>query len=268
MTTPEVFNFTEMPVIDNGIERYEEHEYELINGTNLNRQLVKADGTAYANTDAVVLTNNGLMQLFGRITYQLSNQDTEAVYYQDQATTMLGMLNYANDFQLAQGFNQLRYKDSTSTAVIADNQGFLIRQAYIIQKLTLKGTFSFCVPLRHIFGFCDDYDKVIYGLKHTITLVRQSYDSAIFRLAAVAAEKVNLISFGIRQCDTTTVQQSTSFNWQFAVKTSPENPRYIIVGFQTSRTGDQTANASIFDHYDLKNMYIMLNNNDRYPAVD
>ncbi|XP_065664806.1 uncharacterized protein LOC136086437 [Hydra vulgaris] len=206
---------------------------------------------------------------------------------------MLGMLNYANDFQLGQGLNQLWCKDNTSTAVLTDNIGFATRQAYIIQKPTTEETFSFCVPLRRIFGFCDDYDKVIYGLKHTITLVRQSDDSAIFRLAAVAAGKVNLnkislfmpnlipadvekfklygeiekkvtipVRFRMRQCNTTTVQQSTSFNCQLAVKASPENPRYIIVGFQTSRTGDQTANASIFDYCDLKNMYIMLNNND------
>ncbi|XP_065672210.1 uncharacterized protein LOC136090034 [Hydra vulgaris] len=264
-------------------------------------QLVKADGTAYANADAVTLTNNGLMHLFSRITYQLSNKEIEVVYYPGQASTMLGMLNYSNDFQLAQGLNQLWYKDTTSTAVLADNTGFATRQAYIIQKPTTKGTFSFCVPLRHIFGLCDDYDKVIYGLKHTITLVRQSDDNTIFRLAAAAAGKVNLnkvslfmpnlipadlervklynsieekvtipVSFRMRQCDTTTVQQSTSFNWQLYVKTSPENPKYIIVGFQTNRSnGDQTVNASIFDHCDLKNMYIMLNNNNyRYPAPD
>ncbi|XP_065675903.1 uncharacterized protein LOC136092112 [Hydra vulgaris] len=273
MTTSEVFNFTEMPIVDNGMERYEEHEYEPISGTNLNGpgeirinieqqdlftlpskayllfegQFVKADGTAYANTDSVTLTNN----------------------------------------------------DNTSTAVLTDNQGFAIRQAYIIQKPTTKGTFSFCVPLSHIFGFCDDYDKVIYGLKHTTTLTRQSDNNAIFRLAAVAAGVVNLneislfmpnlipadtekfklhgeiekkvtipVSFQMRQFDTTTVPQSTSFNWQLCVKTSPENTRYIIVGFQTSRTVDQTANASIFDHCDLKIMYIMLNNNERCPAVD
>ncbi|XP_065645276.1 uncharacterized protein LOC136075767 [Hydra vulgaris] len=167
-------------------------------------QLVKADGTAYANADAVALTNN----------------------------------------------------DTTSTAVLADNTGFATRQAYLIQKPTTKGTFSFCVPLRHIFGFCDDYDKVIYGLKHTITLTRQSDDNAVFRLAAVAEGKVNLtkislfmpnlipssvvekklygeierkvtvpLSFRMRQCDTTTFQQATSFIWPLSIRTSPENPR-------------------------------------------
>ncbi|XP_065672230.1 uncharacterized protein LOC136090050 [Hydra vulgaris] len=207
MTTSEVFNFIEIPEIDNGIERCEDCEYEPIVGTNLNSpgdikivvpeqnlfslpskayllyegQLVKlADGTAYADADAVALSNNCIMQLFSKISYQLANQDVETIYFPGQATTMLGLLNYSNDFQLAQGLNQLWYKDTTSTAVPADNTGFAARQQYIIQKPTTNGTFSFCVLLKHIFGFCDDYDKVIYGPKHTISLT--SDNSAIFRL--------------------------------------------------------------------------------------
>ncbi|XP_065643124.1 uncharacterized protein LOC136074711 [Hydra vulgaris] len=287
MTTSAVFDFTEMPSRDNGIGRYEEHEYEPINDTNLNSpgdiridieqqelftlpskayllfegQLVKADGTAYANADAVALTNNGLMHLFSRITYQLSNQEIEAVYYPSQATTMLGMLNYANDFQLTQGLHQLWYKDYGSTAVFNNNQGFGIRQAYIIQKPTIKGTFSFWVPVRHIFGFCDDYDKVIYELKHAITLVRQSDDNAIFRLAAAAAGKVNLNKVSLFLPNLITADTE--------IKKSTEIPRYIIVGLQTNKANsDQTVNASIFDHCDLKNMYIFPDNNDRYLAVD
>ena len=47
----------------------------------------------------------------------------------------------------------------------------------------------------------------------------------------------------------------------------PEQPRYIIVAFQTDKDRNQEANPSIFDHCDLTNMYIMLNQ-ERYPAVD
>ena len=154
------------------------------------------------------------------------------------------------------------------------------------------------MPLKHIFGFCDDYTKVVYGFKHTLTLVRQADDDAIFRANAAGAGKVNIVklslfmphvipsdmermqlyktieakaslpvSYRARQCDTITVPQSTTFSWRLSVKTSTEKPRYIIVGFQTNKDGNQQANPSIFDHCDLKNMYIMLNQ-DRYPAVD
>jgi len=94
---------------------------------------------------------------------------------------MLGLLKYADDFSKAQGLNQLSQKDTTSTAVIADNEGFRTRQSYLIKQPIVKGTLSFRIPLKHIFGFCEDYDKVVYGLKHTLTLVRKSNDDAIFR---------------------------------------------------------------------------------------
>ena len=74
---------------------------------------------------------------------------------------MLRVLKYPKDFQLAQDLNQPWYKDSAATAVIADNTGFSVRQAYHIQKPITKGTFSFIIPLKHIFGFCDDYNKVV-----------------------------------------------------------------------------------------------------------
>lgn len=320
----DILRFTEAPTTDEGIERYECHEYEPVSGTNLNTageirinielqdlfthpaesylffegRLTKADNSAYADADAVALTNNGLMYLFNQVSYSLSNQDIETIYHPGQATTMLGLLKYPNDFQLAQGLNQLWYKDAAETASIANNAGFAVRQAYLIQKPTAKGTFSFVVPLKHIFGFCEDYDKIVFGVKHTLTLVRKSDDNAIFRANGAAAGKVMLskiswfvphvipsdmermqlyktieskvtipIAYRARQCDTITVPQSTTFSWRLSVKTSSEKPRYVVVAFQTNRDGDQEANASIFNHCDLKNMFLMMNQ-DRYPAVD
>ena len=45
--------------------------------------------------------------LFSRIEYHLSNQLIESMNYPDQATTMLGLLKYPDDFSKAQGLNQL-----------------------------------------------------------------------------------------------------------------------------------------------------------------
>src|SRR5688572_20458213 len=184
----DILNITEASSVDEGIEKYEWHEYESVARTNLNLageirinietqdlfchpaesylliegRFVKGDGmnTAYADPDAAAIVNNGLMHLFSQIGYYLSNQDMETVYHPGQATTMMGLLKYPNDFAQAQGLNQLWAKDTTATAVIAGdaaNMGFKIRQAYLIQNPTTRGSFSFIVPLSHIFGFCEDY---------------------------------------------------------------------------------------------------------------
>ena len=44
--------------------------------------------------------------------------------------------------------------------------------------------------MQHIFVFYEDYDKIMYGLKHNLTLVRKTDDDAIFKGAAAGAGKV------------------------------------------------------------------------------
>jgi hypothetical protein len=106
---------------------------------------------------------------------------------------MLGLLKYPDDFSKSVGLNQLWCKDGGTTACLTVNAGFTKRHACLIKSPNPKGTFSFRIPLKHIFGFCEDYNKIIYGLKQTLTLVRKGNNDAIFRLADAVAGKVTLI---------------------------------------------------------------------------
>jgi len=67
------------------------------------------------------------------------------------------------------------------------------------------------------------------------------------------------VVYRMRQCGLNTVPQSTPVTWRLSVKSSLEKPRYIIIGFQTGKDGDQDANPSLFDNVDT--MYVMLNRN-------
>ena len=122
-------------------------------------QLVKRNGLEFATTDNTTLINNALMHLFSNIKYRVSGQEIENLNYPGETTTMLGYLKYNDDFEKTVGLNQLWFKESN---VYAKN-GFDIRKLYIIDQPNKKGSFSFCVPLKHIFGFCETYDKVMYG---------------------------------------------------------------------------------------------------------
>jgi len=221
--------------------------------------------------------------------------------YKADATTMLGLLKFPDDFQKSTGLNQLWYKDAGTDASIAGNnrnKGYEARQEHIIRKPDPKSTFSFKIPLKHIFGFCDDYDKVVYGFKHQLTLVRKSDNDTIFRAAAADAGKVVLsklswymphvtpnlqeklalyktiesqsslpVGYRMIQCDSMPVPQMRNFTWRFSVKSAPEKPRWIIVTFQTDKSGNQEHNPSIFDHCNLTNMFVMLNSR-RFPEID
>ena len=339
-----ILRITDSIIKDDSIDKYEEIAYEEIAGTNLNapgqdirltietqdifthpsesylivegylEKNLNPPANLYYNlaSDLITLTNNGIMHLFKRIRYDLSGQEIENLMHPGQATTMLGLLKYPDDFSKSKVLNQLWYKDTDLTATIgtaiggndtANNIGFAIRRHYILSSNTV-GTFSFKIPLKHIFGFCEDYDKVVYGLKHNLTLTRNDNNDAIFRNnvdtnnAAMVEGRVILtkiswfmphvtpadqykmelykiterkekipVGYRMLQCDSATVPQATSFSWRLSVKSSPEVPRFIIVGFQHNKIGNQLANSSIFDNVDVNNIYVMLNST-RYPTVD
>ena len=315
---------------DDSIDKYEEIAYEPVAGTNLNAsgqdirltietqdifthpsesyliiegRLLKADNNSYGANDPVSITNNGIMHLFKRIRYELSGQEIENIMNVGQATTMLGLLKYPDDFSKSKGLNQLWYKDTTPNAD-DNNLGWELRRNQIIRNSDPRGTFSFRIPLKHIFGFCGDYDKIVYGLKHNLTLTRNDDNDAIFRAAndaagnPVAAGKIRLdkiswfmphvtpadndkielykiiekkekipVGYRMIQCDSATIPQATSFSWRLSVKSSPEVPRFIIVGFQTNKSGNQETNPSIFNNVNISNIYVMLNST-RYPTTD
>ena len=165
----DILKFTDTPINDESIEEYEYHEYEPITGTSLNNggdirisiesqdvfthpsvsylifegRVTKADGTPHPNADEVALKNNTIIHLISGIEYHLSNQLIESLNYPGQATTMLGLLKYADDFSKAQSLNQLWYKDTSTTAAKADNNGFTARHAYLIQPSKVHFLFEF-----------------------------------------------------------------------------------------------------------------------------
>ena len=257
----------------------------------------------YADADVVTLINNGIMYLFSDVRYHLASHEIEVLQNPGHATTMLGLLKYPDDFTKSQGLNQLWLPDTNidnnNEANKVDNKGFKKRNEYIIRTSDPKGTFSFKIPLKHFLGFCEDYKKILYGMQQRLTLTRTNNDNAIFRTAATDAGTVRLdkirwfmphvipsdayrlqldkviekkeklpVGYRMLQCDTSQVPTyQKSFTWRLGVKSSPDIPRFIIVGFQSGRNNNQEQNPAIFDHLYVRNIYVTLNAK-RYPDTD
>ena len=47
-------------------------------------------------------------------------------------------------------------------------------------------------------------------------------------------------------------------DWRLGVSSAPEKPRWVLVGFQTDKSGNQERNAAIFDHCNLTSMQVCL----------
>ena len=253
----------------------------------------------YEDANVITLINNGMMYLFSDIRYHLASHEIEVLQNPGHATTMLGMLKYPDDFTKSQGLNQLWAPDTNNDADIVNNLGFKKRHTHIILKPVPKGTFSFKIPLKHFLGFCEDNRKVLYGMQQRLTLTRTGDNDAIFRVNGVVDGKINIekirwfmphiipsdvyrlqldkiiekkekipVGYRMLQCDSTQVPAtSTNFTWRLGVKSSPDIPRFIIVGFQNNKNNNQQTNPALFNHLYVRNIYVTLNAK-RYPDTD
>jgi len=163
------------------------------------------------------------------------------------------------------------------------------------------------VPLSHIFGFCENYDKIMYGAKHELILHRTSNDDAIYKsdekladntekvkkgkviLSKVAwrmpivkpsdESKISLygdikdravlpVEFLSRQCESIQlIAGQKHLDWRLNVATGSERPRFIVLGFQKTKYDRDEANSAIFDNLNTRTAYVEYNS-ERYPEHD
>ena len=279
----------------------------VIEGQLIKEAPVPPAAAEYVNDDKIALINNGLMYLFSDVRYHLASHEIEVLQNPGHATTMLGLLKYPDDFTKSQGLNQVWAPDTDEGTAIDRNEGFKLRRDYIInmvEGVDNKGKFSFKIPLKHFLGFCEDYKKILYGMQQRLTLTRTGNNNAILKgqnaagNAALDNAKIELnkiswfmphvipsdayrlqldkiiekkekipVGYRMLQCDNIPVVGGTGFTWRLGVKSSPDIPRFIIVGFQTGKNNDQTTNPALFDHCEVRNIYVTLNAK-RYPDID
>ena len=265
-------------------------------------KLVKAGTTdAFETTDAMGFTNYGQLNLFTLARYNTNGSPIEQVPMPGIVATMLGVSLLPNDYQ--QGLFAGYYPDTDAQVTsVSNNAGWVKRRAIIFDG---KGNFQVGIPLDKIFGFAEDYQKVIYGLNHSLVLTKGTdCNNALctvpgtFNAASVKGDviislirwviprvdpsdvaKYSLLKqienqivldcgFRMREYQSTTVEStSTNWTWRLGVRSSPEKPRFILIAFQHDKADDQDKNNSVFDHCKVSNISLMLNN-DRYPLND
>lgn len=163
-----------------------------------------------------------------------------------------------------------------------------------------SGNFGVCIPLKNIFGFAEDYDKILVHARQQITLIRSADDKNCYQRkdAATAGddckivlthvswhlpfvqaaprenlrllnmvEKGSWVKLPFRTWELfehPALPASDSQSWTIKSTTQLEKPRYIIVGFQTGRKGSGDVSASEFDACDLTDIKLFINE-EVYP---
>ena len=77
------------------------------------------------------------------------------------------------------------------------------------------------------------------------------------------------IDIGFRAISSSDIamQQDNTFTWKLAARSSPEVPRYLLLAFQTGKSGNQEQNPALFDNLNLTNLRVQLNEK-QYPSTE
>ena len=131
-------------------------------------------------TDELIsFDNNGILDIFDNIKYLLSSNEIESIFNPGTVSNIIGLAKYSSSFQ--RGLIRC-WEPNTSNDPANTNKGFGKRRNFVIKTSDHIGSFKFVVPLKYIFGFAEDYDKVCYGFQHTLVLTRRSSDdNVLFR---------------------------------------------------------------------------------------
>lgn len=236
-------------------------------------KLTKTEGDGTVN-----FVNNPAAFFFEQISYSIDGQEVDSVRDPGIVSSIKGYLCYsAND---------------TKHLAIA---GWNFPGNPIINAA--DSTFVMRVPLNHLFNVFNDYQMAQFG-KQSIRLVRARTDNDAILTTNTARGEVTIENISLRvpvvyPNDMLKLQLLESIKtdrpiiipfrkWEFhelpqltenaqkevwSVKTATalESPRYVILAFQTDKRGNATSNASQFDHIDISDIRVMLNN-EYYPA--
>lgn len=283
--------YNQAGIIQINIENQAEYFLPHKSWLQIDGDMLRDNDQRYVAANDISLTNNGILYCFSNIKYQLGGNEIESVNYPGQATTMMGLLKYENSYP---GLGQCWTPDSNNA--IDDNTGFAKRKGFFLSS-NPTGAFSFAIDLQHIFGFAEDYQKVVYGLRHSLQFNRNaSNNDALYKAPAIPAGKIVIrritwwvptvipspvesyrlgkllegkvtipAGFRNRQCAMVNLPLAPSYTWNLGVRT--ERPRFVIIGLQTNKSDNQVQNAALFDHVNVRRMRVLLNSTE-YPAVD
>lgn len=238
-------------------------------------RLTKATGNVAAATTTLV--NNAICHLFDEVRYELNGIEIDRNKNVGLTSLMKGYVSR-----------------NPGQSSLMENTGWLdIEES---KKLTSDGYFDVCIPLSLMFGFAEDYHKIVINAKHELILSRSKSDvNAVIQTAVEEFKitihkvewllpyvtisdqrKIKLLNFIAKDVpipisfrtwelyEYPLLPTTTKHVWTVKTSSQLEKPRYVILGFQTGRKNKPDKNASHFDHCKISDVKLYLNSQS-YP---
>lgn len=234
---------------------------------------VQAKSVTDSDVD-VYLVNNAISHLFDDIRYEIGGIEVDRTKNLGIATTIKNLLSI-----------QVGEQDNLKNA------------CWLGPDKTLKTKdFTFCVPLRLLMGFAEDYKRIVVNVKQELILLRASTDknaimsetateftltinSLYWRVPHITVsdtlrvkllrmvEKDTPVHVPFRSWELheyPTLPQTTRQSWTVKTSSQLEKPRFVVLAFQTDRKNNLKKDMSLFDACDLQNIKLYLNS-QYYP---
>lgn len=244
--------------------------YLLITG-----KLTKSDGTTTDNS--LKLINNAMAFLINEIRYEIGGVIVDRTKNVGITSTLKNYLSLTQGDEVRLENGCWLGKDNTSP--VED--------------------FSYCVPLKMLMGFFEDYNRIIVNQKQELVLLlSSSFKKSVFKSGVAAtymdfklrldkiywrvpyvrcADTVRLSLLKVLNQDRTLempfrswelyeypeLPTTTRHSWTVKTSSQLEKPRYVILAFQTGRNSLST-NSSTFDKCSVTDVKLFLNS-QYYP---
>ena len=247
-------------------------------------KLLKKDGNAPPTK--TVMTNNAFPYLFDEVRYEMNGVEIDRVRNPGIATTIKGYVS----------LHESTLKQMTNAGWKAYPSHFGTTNTAIV--VTAHGNFSLCIPLSMLFGFAEDYRKVVINTRHELVLIRSGsdknallwtptadtdtapedamvkIDKLCWRIPYVTLsdkQRIGLLKHldkGIsvpveyrswELYEYPVLPKTTKHSWAVKTASQLEKPRYVLVAFQTNKKNNVKKDASCFDHCKLTNLKLHLN---------
>ena len=256
----------------------------------------KTGGGVFTDGSHIAMIHNAIPHMFANVKLSIGNQLVENINQVGHVSSMMYNVLYPKSKAECDGLEFMWTPDTAATAVPTTNNGFKIRQEYLIDTPTTNGKFKLRLPLHMLFGFMENF-TVLKGYPVEIELVQGPDYPALFRdnaegkhkalegkfvfsdfllvipvvkpstalevkyLSLMESSEPYLYSFRERHGMFAPIPTgSIDFHQPITSSFFTERPQMIWVGLQTSGTTDQTLNHAIYTNSHVESAYNQMNN--------
>ncbi|XP_071634093.1 uncharacterized protein [Temnothorax longispinosus] len=238
-----ILNIGGEPIFDDSVVKIKTHTYNPYANTTFGHN--DEIRIPIQQQDLYTLPCESFLYVEGRLVIKRRNDESVTTLANNCVAFMFDEIRYElNDVEVDRNRNVGITSTIKNYVSLSYNDSQLMRNAgWDVTSSIPEGYFNFCVPLKLLLGFCEDYKRV-WRMPH-VTLNEVNKLSMLRALESGRYLSVSFRSWDLYEYPM--LQSTTKHSWAIKMATQLEKPRYVIFALQTGRKNIMSQNVSVFD---------------------